>query len=130
VAEYIRPSWLVRRVINPLVSLVGGATTLAVRGRRSGEWKTVPVNVLELDGARYLVAIRGECEWVRNLRAQPTGELRRRSRREPFRAAELPEADRPRLIRAYRDRWDRQVRQFFEQLPEPADHAVFRIEPA
>jgi deazaflavin-dependent oxidoreductase (nitroreductase family) len=41
---------------------LGMIPTLAVRGRTSGEWRTVPVNVLELDGQRYLVAPRGDTQ--------------------------------------------------------------------
>jgi hypothetical protein len=37
---------------------------------------------------------------------------------------------RARIIGAYLDRWGRQVKAQFEQLPDPADHPVFRIESA
>jgi deazaflavin-dependent oxidoreductase (nitroreductase family) len=128
---YLPPGLFIRRIANPLASLFGAATTLAVRGRRSGEWKTVPVNVLEVDGSRYLMAVRGETEWVRNLRATGEGELRRRGKAEPFRATEVVDPDeRTRLVRAYLDRWGRQVKSIFDKLPDPADHPVFRIEPA
>jgi hypothetical protein len=99
-----------------------------VRRRRTGEWQTIPVNVLELDGERYLMAVRGETEWVRNLRGAGCGELRHRSKTETFRAEEIREPDvRARIIGAYLDRWGRQVRSQFEKLPDPADHPVFRI---
>jgi deazaflavin-dependent oxidoreductase (nitroreductase family) len=128
---YLPPGLFIRRIANPLASLFGAATTLAVRGRRSGEWKTVPVNVLEVDGSRYLMAVRGETEWVRNLRATGEGELRRRGKAEPFQATEVVDPDeRTRLVRAYLDRWGRQVKSIFDKLPDPADHPVFRIEPA
>jgi deazaflavin-dependent oxidoreductase (nitroreductase family) len=128
---YLRPGFFIRRIANPLASLFGAATTLAVRGRQSGDWKTVPVNVLELDGGRYLMAVRGETEWVRNLRAAGGGELRRRGKAEVFRAPEIVDADeRARIVRAYLDRWGRQVKAQFDKLPDAADHPVFRIEPA
>jgi F420H(2)-dependent quinone reductase len=127
---YLRPGFFIRRIANPLARLFGAATTLAVRRRRTGEWQTIPVNVLELDGDRYLMAVRGETEWVRNLRAAGGGELRRRGRTEAFRAEEIREPDaRARIIGAYLDRWGRQVKSEFDQLPDPADHPVFRIEP-
>ncbi len=127
---YLRPGWFTRKVANPLVALLGAATTLAVRGRRSGEWRTVPVNVPELDGDRYLLAPRGESEWVRNLRASGTGELRRRGKVEPFRATEVTDPDlQTRVADAYLQRWGRQVKGYFELLPDPADHPVFRIQP-
>ena len=52
---------------------VAGSRVLAVRGRSSGEWRTTPVNPLTVDGTRYLVAPRGNAQWVRNLRAIGTG---------------------------------------------------------
>ena len=125
---YLRPPWLVSRVINPVLMRLGILPTLAVRGRRSGRWRRVPVNVLELDGERYLVAPRGGTEWVRNLRAAGGGELRHRGRVEPFRAVEVPSTQAARAIDAYRARWGRQVESQFAALPENADHPVFRIE--
>jgi hypothetical protein len=72
----------------------GITPTLAVRGRSSGEWRTVPVvNVLGRAGQRYLVAPRGDTQWVRNLRATGRGELRRRGWIEPFRATEIADAE-------------------------------------
>ena len=126
--RYLKPGWLTSRVLNPLLMRVGMIPTLAVRGRTSGEWRTVPVNVLELDGQRYLVAPRGDTQWVRNLRATGRGELRWRGRVEPFRAIEIPDNERPRVIEAYLARWGYQVKGYFKALPDPADHPVFRIE--
>ena len=126
--RYLKPGWVTSRVVNPLLMRLGVVPILAVRGRVSGEWRTVPVNVLELEGQRYLVAPRGDTEWVRNLRATGRGELRRRARVEAFRATELPDREKPRIIGAYLARWGYQVRRYFEELPEPSDHPVFRVE--
>lgn len=125
----LRPGWVIRRVANPLLLRLGLVPALAVRGRRSGRWHTVPVNVLDFDGARYLVAPRGEAGWVRNLRAASGRELRHRGRVEPFTAVEVADAEKLPLIDAYRARWEGQVRHLFAALPAPADHPVFRIEP-
>jgi deazaflavin-dependent oxidoreductase (nitroreductase family) len=126
--QYLRPGWLTSRVVNPLLMRLGIVPTLAVRGRVSGEWRTVPVNVLELEGHRYLVAPRGDTEWVRNLRAAGQGELRRRARVDAFRATELPDAEKPRIIEAYLARWGYQVNRYFAALPKPEDHPVFRMD--
>jgi hypothetical protein len=71
--RYLKPGFVVGfavgRVLSPLLMQLGLATTPAVRGRRSGKWRTVPVNVLEIDGQRYLVALRGDR--VRTEREQP-----------------------------------------------------------
>ena len=107
--RYLKPGWVTSRVLNPLLMRVGMIPTLAVRGRTSGEWRTVPVNVLELAGQRYLVAPRGDTQWVRNLRATGRGELRLRGHVEPFRATEIPDNEKPRVIEAYLARWGYQV---------------------
>jgi hypothetical protein len=65
--RYLKPGWLVSRLVNPLLMRLGIIPTLAVRARTSGEWRSVPVNVLELAGQRYLVAPRGDTQWVRNM---------------------------------------------------------------
>jgi deazaflavin-dependent oxidoreductase (nitroreductase family) len=126
--HYLKPGWLTSRVLNPLFMRLGMIPTLAVRGRTSGEWRTVPVNVLELDGQRYLVAPRGDTQWVRNLRATGRGELRWCGRVEPFRATETPDNEKPRVIEAYLARWGYQVKGYFKALPNPADHPVFQIQ--
>jgi deazaflavin-dependent oxidoreductase (nitroreductase family) len=128
-ARYLRPGWFLQRVMNPLLMRTGFVPTLAVRGRRSGAWRTVPVNVLELGGEHYLVAPRGTTDWVRNLRAAGTGELRRRGRTDRFRAIELPDNEKPPIIDAYLRRWGNQVKSQFDALPSPEDHPVFRLEP-
>jgi deazaflavin-dependent oxidoreductase (nitroreductase family) len=124
---YVKPGFVTRKIMNPLVSLFTSKPTLAVRGRRSGEWRTVPVNVVELDGSRYLVAPRGEAQWVRNLRAAGDGEIRRRRGTEHFRATEVDTAERAPIIAAYRERWNSEVKRLFDELPDPADHPVFRV---
>ena len=86
---------------------VYGSRILAVRGRKSGEWRTTPVNPLQTaDGARYLVAPRGNTQWVRNLRATGyTGELHVERRIEPFEATEIADDDKPAILREYLKRW-------------------------
>ena len=95
---------------------VMGSRTLAVRGRKSGEWRTTPVNLLPLDGQLYLVAPRGHTQWVRNLRTAGTGELRLGRKAEAFSAVELADADKPAVIREYLRRWAWEVGMFFEDV--------------
>ena len=120
---------------------VYGSRILYVRGRKSGEWRTTPVNPLSLaDGARYLVAPRGNTQWVRNLRAVGTGELRIGRRVEPFTATEVADDDKPAILRAYLKRWKFEVGVFFDGVSAKAPEAklreiapgypIFRIEPA
>ena len=75
---------------------------LTVRGRRSGKLRTVPVAMLDFDGAWFVQGCFGETGWVANLRAageatvtQPGG------RRVPVQAIELsPEEAGPVMQRA------------------------------
>ena len=89
---------------------------LEVRGRTSGELRSTVVNLLDLDGARYLVAPRGETQWVRNLRAAGGGTLRVGRRIETFTAIELADADKPPILRAYLKAWAWEVGKFFDGL--------------
>ncbi|HMF03736.1 MAG TPA: nitroreductase/quinone reductase family protein [Acidimicrobiia bacterium] len=143
--RYVRPGWFTRHVGNPAVALltragisVWGSRELRVRGRTSGEWRTTPVNLLAYEGVRYLVAPRGVTQWVRNLRVAGEGELRVGRRTEPFRATELPDEQKPPILRAYLKRWKAEVGVFFggvggdssedELRRISPDHPVFRIE--
>jgi hypothetical protein len=124
---YLKPTWFVRRVFNPIAMKTGiaGTETLAVRRRKSGGILTVPVTSVEHAGARYLVSTRGESDWVRNLRAAGTAELNGTA----MSATELPVAERAPILEAYRAKLGKQVESYFTKLPDPADHPVFRLEP-
>jgi len=96
---------------------VAGARELGVVGRRSGQVRTTVVNVLALDGERYLVAPRGHTEWVRNLRAAGKGTLRVGRRVERFAAAEVVDVEvKTLVIRSYLERWAWEVGRFFEGI--------------
>ncbi|WP_227997595.1 nitroreductase/quinone reductase family protein [Nocardia australiensis] len=125
--RYIRPTGLgsiMNKVFNSLPRLgisVMGARLLAVRGRKSGEWRTTIVNLLtDVDGSRYLVAPRGHTQWVRNLRVAGTGELRLGRRVEKFTVAEVADADKVPLLRLYLRRWGWEVGKFFEGVTKDA----------
>jgi len=83
-----------------------------------------------VDGVSYLVSPYGESDWVRNLRRAGTGQLCGKAETEAFRATELPVAQRPPIIAAYRKGARSDVDRYFTRLPDPADHPVFRIAPA
>jgi hypothetical protein len=97
------------------------------------------VNLLTVDGQRYLVAPRGHTQWVRNLRASGRGRLLLGRRSEPFTATEVGDDEKAPLLRAYLKRWRMEVGVFFggvgpdspdEELRRIApDHPVFRIAP-
>jgi deazaflavin-dependent oxidoreductase (nitroreductase family) len=135
--RYVRPDWFTEHVFNPLVAAlmrvgisVYGSRVLAVRGRRSGQWRTTPVNLLEFRGQRYLVAPRGVTEWVRNIRVSHSGELRLGARREPIQVTELADDAKPELLRHYLQNWKWEVGQFFEGVgPQASEDDIKRIAP-
>ncbi len=142
--RYLEPGWFTRHVFNRLVQFltragisVLGSRTLSVRGRTSGQWRSTPVNVLTYKGADYLVAPRGVTQWVRNLRAAGTGEVRVGRRRRVFDAVELDDDVKVEVLRAYLRRWKMEVGVFFDGVSaaSPASelariaprHPVFRL---
>ncbi|MEU0871352.1 nitroreductase/quinone reductase family protein [Nocardia brasiliensis] len=125
--RYIGPSGLdpiMNRIANWLPRLgisVMGSRLLAVRGRKSGEWRTTMVNLLvREDGVRFLVAPRGHTQWVRNLRVAGGGELRLGRRVEAFTATEMADADKVPLLRLYLQKWGWEVGKFFEGVTKDA----------
>ena len=109
---------------------VMGSRVLAVKGRKSGLLRTVPVNLLTVDGVRYLVAPRGETEWVRNIRVSGGGELRLGRTREPMKVTELADGEKPTIIRAYLKRWAWEVGRFFDGLTsEATDEQIIAVAP-
>ena len=103
-----------------------GSRELRLRGRTSGEWRTTPVNLLTFEGERYLVAPRGETQWVRNLRVAGDGELRVGRRTEAFRATELGDDEKVDVLRAYLDRWKAEVGVFFDGVSATSPDAELR----
>ncbi len=104
------------------ISLLG-SRVLVVRGRKSGEPRSNPVNLLELDGERYLVAPRGNTQWVRNARAAGGGELHLGKKVEAVELAELPVDQRVPVLRVYLTKWGWEVGRFVEGLSKSSTDA-------
>jgi deazaflavin-dependent oxidoreductase (nitroreductase family) len=132
-----KPGWFTINVFNRLVAWltrrgisVWGSRVLAVRGRKSGQWRTTPVNVLTLDGRQYLVAPRGHVQWTHNMRAAGGGELHLGKRVDTFTATEVADDDKTPILRAYLKRWKAEVRVFFNGVgPDSPDDQLRRIAP-
>ena len=103
--------WLTARGISLM-----GSRVLVVRGRTTGELRSTPVNLMELDGERYLVAPRGNTQWVRNVRAAGGGELHLGRRVEVVDLVELPVDQRVPVLRVYVTKWGWEVGRFVEGL--------------
>ncbi|MFF7529243.1 nitroreductase family deazaflavin-dependent oxidoreductase [Streptomyces bobili] len=118
-------AWLTRRGLS-----VWGSRVLAVRGRKSGQWRTTPVNLLTVDGGQYLVAPRGHVQWTHNMRAVGGGELRLGRKVDEFTAAEVGDDEKVPLLRAYLKRWKAEVGVFFNGVgPDSPDADLRRIAP-
>ncbi|MBM4825797.1 nitroreductase family deazaflavin-dependent oxidoreductase [Streptomyces actuosus] len=136
-AHVRKPGWFTVQVLNRSVAWltrrgvsVWGSRVLAVRGRKSGEWRTTPVNLLTVDGRRYLVAPRGHVQWTRNMRAAGGGELHLGKHVEEFTATEVTDDDKPAILRAYLKRWKAEVGIFFDGVgPDSPDTELRRIAP-
>lgn len=143
-ARYLAPGWFTRNMFNRAVAgltrigiSVYGSRVLVVRGRTSGLPREVPVNLLTYDGNRYLVAPRGNTQWVRNLRAAGEGELRLGRRTESFTATEVGEGEKLPILRRYLEKWAWEVGVFFDGVgarsPDEElrrigpDHPIFRL---
>ncbi|MFF5572044.1 MULTISPECIES: nitroreductase family deazaflavin-dependent oxidoreductase [Streptomyces] len=132
-----KPGWFTVNVFNRLVAWltrrgvsVWGSRVLAVRGRKSGQWRTTPVNLLTLDGRQYLVAPRGHVQWTHNMRAAGGGELRLGKHVDTFTAAEVGDDDKTPILRAYLKRWKAEVGVFFNGVgPDSPDDQLRRIAP-
>jgi deazaflavin-dependent oxidoreductase (nitroreductase family) len=135
--HFQRPGWFTTHVFNRLVAgltrlglSVYGSRVLEVRGRKSGEWRSTPVNLLRLEGVDYLVSPRGHTQWVKNLRATPEGRLRVGRRIQPFSGVELGDDEKPALLRAYLKKWKFEVGAFFGGVgPDSSDEELRRIAP-
>ncbi len=145
-ARYLQPDWFSRKVFDPVVARctrwgisLWGSRVLSVPGRVSGEVRSTPVNVLDVDGRRFLVAPRGETHWVLNVRAAVGCTLSVGRRTETVRLVELDDVDKPAVLRPYLQRWKWEVGRFFdgvdadstdgELLAIAPNHPVFEVHP-
>ncbi|MCZ2108121.1 MAG: nitroreductase/quinone reductase family protein [Dehalococcoidia bacterium] len=143
VTYYSKPNWAMKHVLNPAIELVTksglslrGSRVLAVQGRKSGKWYTTPVNLLEFEGGRYLVAPRGETGWVKNIRSSKTGIVRLGRKSEPIAVEEVADDQKLPVLREYLRRWSAETAGMFGLSKKPSDeqiaaivsrHPVFRI---
>lgn len=104
------------RVIGFLVRLGLGPShiyLLEVRGRKTGKLYVTPVDMLPLNGKKFLVAPRGRTQWVRNAEAAGEIILKRGGRRERFALRSLQGGEKPEVLNAYLDSYKSEVQRFF-----------------
>lgn len=118
-------AWLTRRGIS-----VWGSRILEVRGRKSGEWRRTPVNLLTVGEHQYLVAPRGHVQWTHNMRAAGGGRLVLGRTTEEFSATEVADEAKVAILRAYLKRWKAEVGVFFDGVgPDSSDAEILAIAP-
>ena len=141
---YQKPNFATQHLFNPIVALatrlglsMRGSRVLSVRGRKTGEWHSTPVNPLSFDGERYLVAPRGNTHWARNIRVSKEGVLKLGRKNETIRVEEVPDEQKVPLLRAYLKVWAWETKTFFglesADVPDEVlagiapNHPIFRI---
>jgi deazaflavin-dependent oxidoreductase (nitroreductase family) len=138
IRHYRKPGWFTTHIFNGVVAgatrmgvSVWGSRVLEVRGRRSHEPRQTPVNLLTLGQATYLVAPRGETQWVRNVRAAGGQmDLLLGRRRTDYLATEVPDDDKVPILRAYLKRWKAEIGIFFDGVgPHSSDAEIAAIAP-
>ena len=134
--KYTKPGWFTRNVFNRFVGVLHklglslqGSQTLSVRGRKSGEMRSNPVNPFELNGHTYLLSPRGTTQWVRNMRVAKEGELHSGRKVRHFTAVEVPDEDKLPLMRLYMDKWSWEVKGFLGIDAKASDEEIKRILP-
>jgi deazaflavin-dependent oxidoreductase (nitroreductase family) len=115
-----RPPTAVERIFNRVFGLLVGLGLgfsynylLQVKGRKSGKTYSTPIDLLELDGKRFLVAPRGRTQWVRNAEAAGEITLKKGSVRQRFGLRPVPDAEKPPILKAYLDRFKSEVQRYF-----------------
>lgn len=116
---------LIRRLAETGIS-IAGTRALAVRGRRTGKIRSVVINLLTVDGADYVLAPRGNTEWVRNIRAAGEVQLGPRWHRRMARVTEVCDDDKPALLHRYLQKWYWQVKGHMAGLTPDSGDAELR----
>jgi hypothetical protein len=73
---------------------------LEVKGRRTGRLHTLALVIAGHEGEQYLVSMLGECEWVKNVRAQREAHIIS-GRRRKVKLEEVPVERRAPIIKEY-----------------------------
>ena len=132
-AQFYRKPSAMDRLVNRLVMALlrlglapAHMRVLEVRGRTTGRLYALPVDLLTEGERLFLVAPRGYTQWVRNAEASGVAVLRRGSHAREYRLRPVSEAEKPRVLKAYLERFRREVQRYF---PVPAGSPVEHFGP-
>jgi deazaflavin-dependent oxidoreductase (nitroreductase family) len=84
-----------------------------VQGRKSGRIYSTPVDVLEYKGKKFLVAPRGQTQWVRNARVSGNVWLKRGRSRQRYSLRTLEDSEKPEILMEYLNRYKTTVQRYF-----------------
>jgi hypothetical protein len=135
--KYVRPAWIDQRIVSAvpgaarLMARLTGDAILQVRGRRSGRMRTTLARPISVGGATYVVAIRGDTAWARNLRASGEARMWRPGGWRRVLAIEVADDERRTVVERFVNSSPLAStrRIMTELLPSADDHPTFRIEP-
>ena len=93
-------------IFNPLARWMLGAglplgpnALITIRGRKSGEPRTTPIALIEIEGRRWVSSPFGDVNWVRNLRASGEATLTVGRTQHAVTAVELSQEERVAFFR-------------------------------
>ncbi|HXB05124.1 MAG TPA: nitroreductase family deazaflavin-dependent oxidoreductase [Candidatus Acidoferrum sp.] len=93
-------------MFNPLARWMLGAglplgpnALITIRGRKSGEPRTTPIALIEIEGRRWVSSPFGDVNWVRNLRAAGEATLAIGRKQQSVTAIELSKEERVAFFR-------------------------------
>src|SRR5437660_7528929 len=98
---------------------------LEVKGRKSGKTHSTAVNLVELNGKKFLVAPRGRTQWVKNAEASGEVALKRGVRRK-FRLRPLAVSEKPEILKLYLTNYKGAVQRFFPVKPDARERIAGR----
>ena len=117
--EYREPN-IVEKIFNKIVGLVAGSRfspgdlyLLIFLGRKTGKQFSTPVFMMLYENTNYLVAPRGETQWVRNVRQSNTLTLKRGKNVQLYQAVEMDSQIRAKIIKEYLERYTLSVATYF-----------------
>src|SRR5208337_3056872 len=94
-------------------------------GRKSGRLYSAPIDLLELEGRRFLVCPRGRSQWVRNAEASGRVVLKKGRTSSAYTLRSLPDGEKPAILKGYLDSFKTTVQRYFP-LPAGSPAEAFK----
>jgi deazaflavin-dependent oxidoreductase (nitroreductase family) len=127
---YLRPGWLQRKLEPMFMTRLPNQPYIRVRGRTTGQLRSIPVRPLKVGDSWYLVSLPGNSNWARNLRATASAELVEKGDTRSITVTEVFGDEQAAAVAGYlaSSTYRPTIKLLSERLPNPEDHPVFRID--